>query len=185
MIGDKITRECAGNVHVFYHPAAPHTLAKLLRKVIGPSKLNCLGLREPGVWAMLSVPAAPCYTSPNSQPSNCIEITRIECDEHVRGTGLCVKFVERLAVACHTLDRYLVMGCVESDRMLTLMRRHDDIWQRLASDPTSFVYLPSLNYSLKRCFSSSTPSQKMRWRRRECYILNSPSMMYPRSIEQW
>jgi len=147
MIGDKITRECSGNVHVFDHPAAPHTLAKLLRQVIGPSKLNCLGLREPGIWAMLSVPTSPCYTSPYM---HCVEITRIECDERVRGTGLCVKFVEKLAVTCCNLDRCLVMGCVESKRMLTLMRRHDDVWQRLASDPTSFVFLPSLSYSLKR-----------------------------------
>jgi hypothetical protein len=110
-------------------------LAKLLRRVTGPSRLNCVGVREPGIVAMISV---PCHSV-----LPCVEITRIECEERVRGTGICLRFVEKLAVASTSLGRCLVMGCVESERMLTLMRRHDDAWQRLESDPTSFVFLPS------------------------------------------
>ena len=56
MIADQIIRECAGNVHVSDRPFAPEAIEKLLRKVAGPSRLNCVGLREPGVWALLSVP---------------------------------------------------------------------------------------------------------------------------------
>jgi len=56
-------------------------------------------------------------------PAPYIEITRIECDERVRGTGPFVKFVERLAVACRALDRL----------------KHSDVWKRLASDSTSFL----------------------------------------------
>jgi hypothetical protein len=140
----EITRECAGNIRFFEHPVAPRALAELLRRVMGPSKLNCMGLREPGVWVMLSMPSAPRYMSLDS-PFHCVEITRIECDESVRGTGLFVRFVERLAAAARALGRSVVVGCVESERMLTLMRRHDDTWRRLASDPTSFVFLPSLS----------------------------------------
>jgi len=64
--------------------------------------------------------------------------------DKIQRTGRCVKFVEKLAVTCRSLDRCLVMGCVESARMLTLMHRHDDVWHRLSSDPTSFVYAPSV-----------------------------------------
>lgn len=147
MTSSRIYRECSGNVHVFDHPTTAHTLANILRKVIGPSKLNCLGLREPGMWAMLSVPVAPCFTSRNNiQAMHCVEITRIQCDKHVTGTGLFVRFIEKLAATCDILNRCLVMGCVESERMLTLMHRHDDMWLRLSSDPTSFVFLPSVSY---------------------------------------
>ena len=148
MIADQIIRDCAGNVYVSDHPFAPKTIEKLLLKIAGPSRLNCLGLREPGIWALLSVPTAPCYTAATpGQPWQCIEITRIQCDEHARGTGLFVMFVERLADTCRSLDRCLVMGCVESVRMLTLMRRHSNVWHRLSSDPTSYVYAPSVPHT--------------------------------------
>ena len=75
-----------------------------------------MGLREPGVWALLTVLTTPCYIAVFGQPLQCIEITRIQCDEHVRGTGLFVKFVAKLAISCKRMDRCLVMGCVECDK---------------------------------------------------------------------
>ena len=114
MIADRIFQECAGNVHVSDRPFAPETIEKLLRKVTGPSRLNCVGLREPGVWALLSVPQKSTLKS-----LKYVEITRIQCDERV-------------------------MGCVESARMLDLMRRHSDVWHKLSFDPTSYLYAPSV-----------------------------------------
>lgn len=146
MIADQITSDCAGNVYVSEHPTAPATIHKLLLKVTGPSRLNCMGLREPGLWVLLSVPVIPCHieTSTGQTELPCVEITRIECDEHLRETGLFINFVERLAVTCSSLKRCLVIGCVESTRMLSLMRRHMRVWHRLSSDPTSYVYAPSI-----------------------------------------
>ena len=155
MIADQIVRECAGNMHVSDHPFPPETIKRLLLKVVGPSKFNFLGLREPGMTALLSVPTSPCYVAAASQPFRCVEITRIECDERLRRSRLFLKFVEKLAITCSSMDMCLVMGCVESTRMLTLMRRHNDVWCRLASDPTSYVYVPSIDYNLKRCLGSS------------------------------
>jgi len=81
------------------------------------------------VWAMLSV------------GDGSVEITRIECDEAVRGTGRFVAFVNTVAAACRVLGRALVLGCVESDRLRTLVRRHRDVWRRLPSDPTSYEFV--------------------------------------------
>ena len=164
-LADQIAMDCAGNMHVSSHPIAPETMHKLLLKVTGPSRLNYLGLREPGVLVLLCIPTSSCYTaSAPGQPMHCVEITRIQCDEHVRGTGQFIKFVEKLAITCQAIDRCLVVGCVESVRMLTLMHRHTDTWHKLSSDPTSYVYAPSI----------TSPTIKTRSRRSR-QDLNGPS----------
>ena len=141
-IAARIARESAGNVRYCGAALDPTAMASLLLKVAGPGKLNNVGIREPGVWALLSVPVFPCSVEGGGGAGRCaetlmyVEITRIECDEH--GKGL------MLASACRCMGRCLVMGCVEGARMRELMRRHGCAWHRLASDRTSFAYAPSV-----------------------------------------
>lgn len=138
-VGSRIARECAGNVHVSDRPFSPEAIARLLSRASGPARFNFVGLREPGVWALLCCPAGSALFESEQK----VEITRIQCDADVQGTGRFLGFVEKLAVTCRAMDRRLVLGCVEGPRLLALVRRHGDVWHRLASDPTSYVYAPT------------------------------------------
>jgi hypothetical protein len=129
-IAEIIKSDCAGNVYESDREFSPMMIEKLVQKV------KCqfgVGIREPGMWVMLSVPLLS---------HQCIEITRIEVDKVKRGTGVFRRFVERLFIVCRKMNRSLVIGCVESERMMELMRKHKQIWHRFSSDPTSFVYVP-------------------------------------------
>lgn len=136
-IEDIIKRESANNVYVFDKPTSPIILSNILLKTSGV--WNYVGLREPGLWVLLSMPSQQCYI--NKKSYNFVEITRIECDEKLRGSGVFLKFIKRLLIACISLQRCLVIGCVESERMLTLMQRHKNCWQKLTSDPTSYAFI--------------------------------------------
>lgn len=142
-IEQMIKRESAGNIYTCTKgQILPKEFGRLLIKIQGPSRLNCVGIREPGIWALLSMPNSKCTIKQHVR--SFIEITRIECDMNVRGTGRCMEFIKRIAITCKIMNRCLVMGCVESKRMLQLMNRHNDVWHRLESDPTSYVYYPTI-----------------------------------------
>lgn len=105
---DIFLRESAGHVIMSRHsPMSPTALGGLLRGVSGAGRHNYVGLREPGVWALLCVPCSPC----------CV--------------ALSPTFSMSLAYA-------------EGNRMRALLRGHPDTWHPLESDPTSYMFLPSI-----------------------------------------
>ena len=125
-----IERECAGNMLVVRRPhdtARVDEIVARLRRISNPvAGFNNLGLKEHGLSALLTVSVEH------------VEITRIFVDPRHRGRGMFMSFVERMLEVCHTMRRGLTIGCVEGQRLEHMLSSHPQMWQRMASDPTSF-----------------------------------------------
>ena len=89
-ICEDINRDCAGNVYKTDMDWPSEAIDQMVSKVTGPSRHNCVGLRERGMWVMLSVSRVPGFVS--TRQFQYIEITRVEVDKAQRGTGLFKRF---------------------------------------------------------------------------------------------
>lgn len=81
-----------------------------------------------------------CCTSSGKQYPY-IEITRVEVPPNKRNGGVFRDFVFRMARICSMLHVALVVGCVEGSRMKSIMQKNGCTWQKLVSDPTSYIYM--------------------------------------------
>ena len=136
--------ESAGNVIESESFITDMSILSRLKKIDKPGVFNFLGVMEKGANALLMASRDVCEIEGLSAKSTFIEITRIVIAEDYRNLGFFMSFVSRMHAICSQLQKALVLGCVEGNRMKELVEKHPCTWKRLRSDPTSFVYLPSI-----------------------------------------
>jgi hypothetical protein len=124
-----IKLECAGDVIIKKNKT--FTITELVQK----GKKMCIwpicGVIEPHMCALIS----------KSFTHQCIEITRIEVEKKYRKRGIMTDFIRRMAAVSSECGLVLVMGCVSSDVMCTIMEHNKDKWKKCSWDPTSYMYI--------------------------------------------
>lgn len=150
-----VRSECAGNMIERVEVSIDELVWKL-EKTRG-TLFNYLGIIEDGLVALLKASIDTCEIEGGRRDFSYVEITRIFVDIHERKTGVFTSFLEKMQIVCARLQKILVLGCVSGNTMKIILRDHPCLWVRLASDPTSYAYAPSLNLS----FSSSATCETL------------------------
>ena len=142
----QILSECAGNMLFTTSAATINQLVQNLKKICNQGVFNYIGLKEHGLMALLHMSQTACIMK-GGKSYQYVEIVRIHVDQHMQGLGMFRNFIKRMQEACCIIKRALVIGCVESLRLLQILQTHTSMWQRLASDPTSFICIPSIKHA--------------------------------------
>lgn len=123
-----IKHESAGDI---VYSSTEHNVSTLLNIFRRKKKdiWHTVGLYEKRLSALLTV------------HTNVIEITRIMVYPEFRNQGEMISFVKRLYKAASQYNMSLHMGCVTSERLMSIMRNNQQSWAQCEDDPTSYKYL--------------------------------------------